>query len=242
MRRPAHVAVAQQGHRVVGDGAQNRVLKVDAGQLTAGQHHQVARVEVAVHDHLSLCQSALAQRLLKRGKRGCGAGVEGPLEQLRAEPFREQRHLRGQAPIVVAGQGKGPRIGQRELAQHSQRLRVVAIDRSFIQPGKQCLPAQVFKGKKATAQIGVINAGNAHPGLGQRPGDTQKLRVFLRCRRRIAEHGAELRAFGAIVAPQAAIAGDEAEPGGADIGRGFIPGAQDFTAIARRHTLYSVVG
>ncbi len=55
-RGPADITVPQQGHQVVADRAQHRVLEVDDAEAAVGLRHQVAAVKIPVHQHARLLQ------------------------------------------------------------------------------------------------------------------------------------------------------------------------------------------
>ena len=99
--RPADVAVLEQRHEVVADRAAQCVLKIDHARIALGEHHEIARMVVAMHEHLGLRERRGDQELE-------GLRKHLPLRILRvntqvhaAEPFRHQRKLARELRTVV---------------------------------------------------------------------------------------------------------------------------------------------
>src|SRR6187551_3486762 len=84
LARPADVAVLEQRHEVVADGPAQRVLEIDdAGPALAfRQHHEIARVEVAMDEHLRLEQRLVDQALEGHGQQRALFGRELEPEML----------------------------------------------------------------------------------------------------------------------------------------------------------------
>ena len=100
--RPGDVAVLQQRHQVVADRAAQRVLEIDDAGIALGDHHEIARVIVAVHEHLRL-----RQRLARSGTRTppraarARAPTASSCRCRSQKPLGHQRHLARERAAVI---------------------------------------------------------------------------------------------------------------------------------------------
>ena len=63
--RPLDIAIAQQGHQVVGDRTHHRILEINHRQAALVLRHEIAAVKIPVHQHPGLLQGAADQFLEK---------------------------------------------------------------------------------------------------------------------------------------------------------------------------------
>ena len=181
---PFDVAVAQQRNQVVGDRPAHGVLEIDDARRMFVGDQQVARVVVAVHEHLRLRLRAGNQRA-EGGFNdvplfALGRETQVPLE----EPFRHQLHLGDQARFVVFGQAAGVGV----LLHGQQRVHgvaVEAVDIGAVELGQQGAVAQVFHQHETTLRVGGLDVGHVQAGARQALGNLQPRPDVFLVRRRI---------------------------------------------------------
>ncbi len=124
-RWPGDVAVAQQRHEVVGERPVHRVLEIEDAGIASAADHQVARMVVAMHEHLRL------RRVHWPPARRNAAGQHRRLARRQLErqvpaqqPVGEQAHLEAQQALVVRRQAvarAGARVPGSAPAPQSRR-------------------------------------------------------------------------------------------------------------------------
>ena len=90
---PLDVGVAQQRGEVVGDRAEHGVLEVQHARVALVEEHQVAGMEIAVHEHLLLGQHVGGDRLEHLVELGALLVVHRDAQVASDEPLREQVHF-----------------------------------------------------------------------------------------------------------------------------------------------------
>ena len=124
--RPGDVAVAQQRDEVVCERPVHRVLEIEDARVVARAHHEVARVVVAVHEHLRLLERVADQGFHGADQHARLVTVQFELEVPGEQPVGKQAHLEAQQLLVVGRQVAGV-AGAPRLDAH-QRVDRVAIE------------------------------------------------------------------------------------------------------------------
>ena len=102
-RGPTHVAVAQQRHQVVADRPRYRVLEIDHRQGAIFLGHQVAAVEIPMHQHLRLLQGAGHQQRVHLAQQAALLFIRRVPQQGLGKPGGEAAQLLLQQGGVVVG-------------------------------------------------------------------------------------------------------------------------------------------
>src|SRR5450631_4144068 len=99
--RPSDVAVLQERYQVIADRTAQRVLKIDDARVALGYGHEIARVIVAMHEHLRLRKRCGDQKF-EGARQYLLLGCVGFESQMAAtKPFRHQRKLACQRLAVI---------------------------------------------------------------------------------------------------------------------------------------------
>jgi hypothetical protein len=98
---PGDVAVPKQRYEVVGQRAVDGVLEIQDPGISAGTHHEVPRVIVAVHEHARLRERGLREQIHHLRELCRLVGVECQAQVAREQPVREEAHLEPQQLSAV---------------------------------------------------------------------------------------------------------------------------------------------
>ena len=112
-RGPRDVAILQQRDHIVGHGTAHGILKIQNAGIVLLGHQQIARVIVAMHEHLQAASSALLASVSNsRSSMARSPAVNVQTEMAAEEPFRQELHLAHEHRAVVRWQsarGVAPR-------------------------------------------------------------------------------------------------------------------------------------
>eukprot|EP01022_Parablepharisma_sp_SALTPOND_P033110 TRINITY_DN881_c1_g1_i15.p1 TRINITY_DN881_c1_g1~~TRINITY_DN881_c1_g1_i15.p1 ORF type:complete len:1351 (-),score=485.80 TRINITY_DN881_c1_g1_i15:36729-40781(-) len=166
---PLDVGVAQQRDQVIGDGAVDRILEIDDARIALGQHHQVARMVVAMDIDLRLrhdvgqdgIEGLVQHRILFIG--------EGYAQVLADIPLAEQFQLAQQQGTVIFGQGLGLALRLQKY-QGVDRIHVQCVRAIGAQLREVGGRAQVREQQEAAFGILGQDIGDGHAGLGEQAG------------------------------------------------------------------------
>jgi len=96
------------------------------------EHHQVARVVVAMHEALRLGERRILERAERALEQRLDARIGPQFQMPREEPLGQQIHLPAQQGAIVARQGVGVGTpGRLQVCERTHRVRVERIHRKF---------------------------------------------------------------------------------------------------------------
>ena len=235
---PLDVGVAQQRDHVVGHRAPDRVLEVEnagPGRVALGVHHQVAAVEVAVHQHGRLGLAGLQDQLEALLQLFLLPGVQRHAAVARDIPLGEEVELAAQQRAVV-GRHLRLRVDLLQPDQRVERAAVQGVGRLQalaggevlrLQLGQQRARAQVGQQQEALRLVPGQHLGRVQPGRAQQAGDLHEGAAVLVAGRRVHDDQAAAGAVGRIdaeIAAEARVGAGRAHAGGVQAMRGGLHG------------------
>ena len=204
-RGPTHIAVAQQGHQVVGDRPRYRVLEIDDRQGAVRLGHQVAAVEIPVHQHLRLLQGTGHQQRVQLVQQAALLFIRGVPQQGLCKPGGEAAQLLLQQGGIVVGNIQAGGIYRRHAQQHIHGPPVSGVDRPGGQFRQQQAITQILEQQVAALQIRPVQRRNPHAGPRQQCPHSEKFGVFFRTGGCLDQDAGVAAESGAKITPVAGI-------------------------------------
>src|SRR3569833_510246 len=109
LARPADVAILEYGHEVVPDWPAQGILEINHARIGLGGDHEIARVEIAMHEHRRLHERFGDQKLESVSHNLVLSIAECQFQVPFGEPFRHQCHL-AREHLSVLGRELASRI------------------------------------------------------------------------------------------------------------------------------------
>ena len=152
---PRYVAILEERHQIIGDGAAHRILEIENSRIGGLAHQKVPRMIIPMHERRRLRRGRLHQNLEQTIEHGARRRVHPHSEVAAQEPFGHQLHFTQQQGAIVGRQrtrGRGACGLYPE--QRGQRIGVEAVDFTLRRQLIQVLPrAQIRQQQQALTHV-----------------------------------------------------------------------------------------
>ena len=208
---PADVDVSQQTDEVVGDRTRHCVLEVDHARVAPVEVHEIARVVVAMDEHLRLLGADPEQRLDRLAERARKNAAELDPEVAREEPLPEESHFIAQLAFIVRGHPLATDAAL-HVEQRLERIGVEGVGVAVVDHVEVAARSEIVEQHKAAFHVRRMQRGRVDAGPAQQT-EHRHERSAVFHRRRCVHRDPRPRA-GAYpeVAPKARILGCGLEP------------------------------